>query len=212
MKSISRRTIRSLQNFPYLSKKKSLELSLCKLVVPCFGWGLRWGVSYVGQKSGRKVGAFYWSIHSCLLLQKHGSQLLLGFCRCLWPNMDHDRCLLWNELVDLHSLWDVPWCISENFNVMRLSCEHSNHARLCPPMQNFFEFIFDLSLVDLPLMNGTFTCSSSNQWSRLDRFHVSSAWESHFSNVCQKCLPRLCLDHFPIVLDCGGIQRGHWYF
>ncbi|KAG6653845.1 hypothetical protein CIPAW_05G104700 [Carya illinoinensis] len=27
-----------------------------------------------------------------------------------------------------------------------------------------------------------------------------------FPDVCQKRLPRICSDHFPIMLDCGGIQ------
>lgn len=78
-------------------------------------------------------------------------------------------------------------------------------------MQNFYELIFDLSLVDLPLMGETFTWSNSHLWSRLDHFLISFEWEAHFLDVCQKRLPRLCADHFPIMLDCGGIQKGRQY-
>jgi hypothetical protein len=64
--------------------------------------------------------------------------------------------------------------------------------------------------MDLPLAGGTFTWSNNQEnpsWSRLDRFLVSSNWEVKFLGSLQKRLPRLCFDHFPILLDCGGI---HW--
>ncbi|KAG6641064.1 hypothetical protein CIPAW_09G047300 [Carya illinoinensis] len=36
--------------------------------------------------------------------------------------------------------------------------------------------------------------------------------EVHFPDVTQRQLPRVCSDHFPILLDCGGIQGGKRYF
>jgi hypothetical protein len=64
--------------------------------------------------------------------------------------------------------------------------------------------------MDFPLAGGTFTWSNNQEnpsWSRLDRFFVSPDWEDKFPGSIQKRLPRLCSDHFPILLDCGGI---HW--
>lgn len=49
-------------------------------------------------------------------------------------------------------------------------------------------------------------------WSRLDRLLVSSEWETHFLDVCQKRLTCLGSDHFPIFLDYGGLSRGCWCF
>ncbi|RVX13512.1 Nudix hydrolase 3 [Vitis vinifera] len=66
-------------------------------------------------------------------------------------------------------------------------------------------------LVDLPLQGGSFTWSGGlyNQaWARLDRFLVSPSWLDQFSNGIQKRLPRPISDHFPILIEGGGIRRG----
>ena len=44
--------------------------------------------------------------------------------------------------------------------------------------------------------------------SRIDRFLVSGDWESYFSEVTHSTLPKPVLDHFPILLDGGGIRSG----
>ncbi|KAF5461269.1 hypothetical protein F2P56_017384, partial [Juglans regia] len=79
-------------------------------------------------------------------------------------------------------------------------------------MEEFSEFIFDLDLMDLPLVGGDYTWSNGRVWSKLDRFLVSPAWEAHYPEVSQKRLARVSSDHFPIILDCGGIHRGRRYF
>ncbi|KAG6624060.1 hypothetical protein CIPAW_16G000400 [Carya illinoinensis] len=66
--------------------------------------------------------------------------------------------------------------------------------------------------MDLPLVEGDFIWSNSQGWSRLDRFHFSPSWEAHFPKLCQKRLSHVCSDHFPILLDYGGIHGGRLYF
>jgi hypothetical protein len=63
-------------------------------------------------------------------------------------------------------------------------------------------------LVDLPLVGGSFTWLRPLSWSKIDRFLVSSEWEAKFSSVSQKRLPRLCSDHFLILVDCGDFNGG----
>lgn len=41
---------------------------------------------------------------------------------------------------------------------------------------------------------------------------LSPSWEEGFANLCKKQLPNLGLDHFPILLDCGGLHEGWRYF
>jgi hypothetical protein len=62
--------------------------------------------------------------------------------------------------------------------------------------------------MDLPLARETFTWSNISSWSRLDHFLVPLDWEARYPSLLQKRIPRLCSDHFPILLDCGCILGG----
>ncbi|KAG6669591.1 hypothetical protein CIPAW_01G254900 [Carya illinoinensis] len=135
-----------------------------------------------------------------------------AFAGVYGPNADSDRRLLWDELAGLHSWWDLPWCIGGDFNVTRFSSESFGNRRMCPTISDFSECIFELNLVDLPLEGGIYTWVNNQTWSRLDRFLISPEWEIHYPEVCQKRLPRLCSDHWPIMLDGGVIQRRQQHF
>ena len=78
-------------------------------------------------------------------------------------------------------------------------------------MEYFSEFNEELSLIDLPLERGSYTWSSGldqRLMSRIDRVLVSHDWEDHYPDVIQRVLPRPILDHFPILVETGGILRG----
>ncbi|RVW41080.1 LINE-1 reverse transcriptase-like [Vitis vinifera] len=78
-------------------------------------------------------------------------------------------------------------------------------------MRRFAETVDELELVDMPLQGGEFTWNGglNNQvWARLDRFLVSSTWLEMFNGATQIRLSRPISDHFPIVLEGGGIRRG----
>jgi len=133
-----------------------------------------------------------------------------AFAGVYGPNLDSLRSSLWDELAGLSSWWELPWCIGGDFNVTRFPAERSRDVRLNAAMMEFSNFIFEQDLMDLPLTGGPFTWSNNQEfssWSRLDRFLVSPDWEVKFPSSLQKRLPRLCSDHFPILLDCGGV---HW--
>jgi hypothetical protein len=59
------------------------------------------------------------------------------------PNNDHDRKLLWDELVGIMSWWEKPWCIGGDYNSIRYSSERSGDARFSLAMREFSDFIFD---------------------------------------------------------------------
>jgi hypothetical protein len=131
------------------------------------------------------------------------------------PNSGCDRRRLWDELAGICSWWDSPWCIGGDFNVTRFPSERSSEAHLCSAMTDFFDFIADQGLMDLPLGGGSFTWLISHDppvRSRIDCFLVSHDWEVQFLLVSQKRLSRLFSDHFPILVDCGDISRGSMLF
>ncbi|RVW82108.1 Transposon TX1 uncharacterized 149 kDa protein [Vitis vinifera] len=117
----------------------------------------------------------------------------------------------WEELSAIRGLWEDPWCLGGDFNVVRFPEERRNSLRLTTEMRRFSEVIGELGLKDLPLAGGPFTWIgglNSQAASRLDRFLFSDQWEDHFSAITQAALPRLISDHSPIVLQVGGFSSG----
>ena len=126
------------------------------------------------------------------------------------PNIDHNRRLMWDELVGIRSWWDVPWCLGGDFNVVRFLSERTGSEAFSSPMFEFSDFIFDYGLLDIPLAGGVFTWSNNREissMSRLDRFLFTADWNVGFVHISQKRLVRLSSDHFPVLLECGNIQR-----
>ena len=118
---------------------------------------------------------------------------------------------LWEELGSVRSLWLGPWCIGGDFNASISLSESNKGGRITQAMRRFVGVLNDLGVRDLPLQGGPFTWSGGNNgqvMSRIDGFLVSGNWESYFSRVIQSTLPRPVSDHFPILLDGGGIRLG----
>ena len=92
------------------------------------------------------------------------------------PFSREDTDCMWEELGAIRGLWDNPWCLGGDFNVILSQRERSSQGRLTGAMKSFAQTIDELELLDLPLQRGAFTWSggrNNQSWARLDRFLVT---------------------------------------
>jgi hypothetical protein len=68
------------------------------------------------------------------------------------PNVDVERRMLWEELAGLMSVWEAPWCIGGDFNIVRFPSERPSELNYSTAMMEFSDFIADQGLVDIPLV------------------------------------------------------------
>ncbi|KAJ9704109.1 hypothetical protein PVL29_005411 [Vitis rotundifolia] len=110
------------------------------------------------------------------------------------PFSREERECLWEEIRAIRGLWEEPWCLGGDFNTILYHSERN-----------------DLRLVDFPLQGGSYTWSgglNNQSWARLDRFLATPSWCDQYSRVSQRRLPRPTSDHFPVLLEGGGLRRG----
>ena len=127
------------------------------------------------------------------------------------PVCSGDREEFWEELGSVKGLWRDPWCVGGDFNLVRFPEERSRRGGLTASMRRFSEVVEDLELRDYPLRGGPFTWRgglNNRVQSRLDRFLVTDNWDNMFNGAVQGILPRPVSDHFPILLEGGGLKRG----
>ncbi|RVW65781.1 hypothetical protein CK203_007244 [Vitis vinifera] len=58
------------------------------------------------------------------------------------------------KLGAIRGLWEEPWCIGGDFNVILSQRERSRQGRLSGAMRNFAQTVDDLELIDLPMQGG----------------------------------------------------------
>ncbi|KAG5575541.1 hypothetical protein H5410_055675 [Solanum commersonii] len=131
------------------------------------------------------------------------------------PNNRKERKEVWWELGAVRSLFDGPWVIAGDFNVVRFPSEKKNCIRINKAMEDFSDFIEDMELEDPPLIGGSFTWRKGDNYdtaARLDRFLFSEEWEVSFRKIKQTIMPRVTSDHNPLLLECGNWERSLSYF
>lgn len=97
-----------------------------------------------------------------------------------------ERKFFWPELISLLHYCLEPWCLGEDFNIIRWAYERSPLGRTTKGMKKFDNFFEEAALQDIPLSNGLFTWSReeiSNSHFLIDRFLVTKDWDDLFPNA-----------------------------
>ena len=118
----------------------------------------------------------------CIKFKSSKDDFVWGLIGVYGPNDDNLRYVLFDELKLFLSLWDIPWCLGGDFNVVGSLMERTS-GWLASAMLEFFDFINSCGLIDPPLEGGRYTWSSHEDvpiLSRVDRFLFSIDWEDHF--------------------------------
>lgn len=118
-----------------------------------------------------------------------------------------EKRVLWKELLQIMKIIkDELVCLVGDFNSIRDVMERVNCCYRRNDMQGFNNFIKDANLLDLDMINDSFTCfGPQGKCTKLDRFLENEVWlESGQWSV--KALCRLSSDHKPILLSCKLIS------
>lgn len=67
------------------------------------------------------------------------------------PFTNVEREGLWEEIGAIRGIWDEPWCLGGDFNIILSQRERSRQGRTTTAMRRFAQVVDDLGLVDLPL-------------------------------------------------------------
>ena len=67
------------------------------------------------------------------------------------PSIGRLREYFLEELGTIRGLWQDPWCIGGDFNVIKFFRKRNSVSRLSSAMRGFSEVIEDLELRDLPM-------------------------------------------------------------
>ena len=108
------------------------------------------------------------------------------------PCNGKERRELWEELAAIKGLWNEPWYIAGNFNLVQFPREMSNGRQMSTAMREFSSFIDEFKLIDPPLGGGAYTWSRGEEGSlkaRLDCILFSRDWEDIVSGAMQILLP-----------------------
>ena len=144
-------------------------------------------------------------IHVSIKVRPSNSQCLLTDVYAS-PRFN-ERCVLWNNLLNVASLHNSPWIIVRDFNEVLVDNDKFGGKAVNANRSLLFKDCLDsCNMVDLGFSGPRFTWSNRRRvrsliQERLDRFFVNPDWCTLYPNARVSHLTRVHSDHCLVLLD-----------
>lgn len=102
------------------------------------------------------------------------------------PNNIEEREEVWWEVGAVRGLFDGPWIVCGDFNIVRFPSEKKNCSRTTRVMTDLSDFIEDMGLQDSHLVGGNYTWRKRDRHDvavSIDRILFSDEWNEEFRNI-----------------------------
>ncbi|GJZ84431.1 putative RNA-directed DNA polymerase, eukaryota, reverse transcriptase zinc-binding domain protein [Tanacetum coccineum] len=142
--------------------------------------------------------------------------------RIMWvavyaPQNLSSKIVLWDSLANLINNWDGISVTMGDFNEVREAGERFGSSYNERQADLFNNFIFNASLIDVPLGGYKFTWTDKwgSKMSKIDRFLVSELFYETFPNISGVILEKGIPDHRPILIKDYVVDFGptpFWFF
>lgn len=165
-----------------------------------------------------------WDASRLELLDYHiGAYTITLLCKCfdtgeVWaftglygPTKQSEKALFWEELDTTGRLWDCPWLIAGDFNVVRQKSERSSGRISKSERVHFQSFIDEFGLLEFDRMGPSFTFSNGQSIpsrSRLDRFLANAKWFETFRDHTENVRGFYKSDHRLLLLQDSAVGFG----
>ncbi|KAK7263331.1 hypothetical protein RJT34_30919 [Clitoria ternatea] len=126
----------------------------------------------------------------------------------------HKHKLLWDYLMNLRDSIHCPWVLIGDFNEVSNASEVKGGIFNPVAAAGFLHMIEQSDLLDLSSVGQKFTWVRKGGVrqrlsKRLDRALCNGSWRTTFPEAFMENLPRVSLDHSPILLRCKGTPGCH---
>jgi BRCT domain type II-containing protein len=99
------------------------------------------------------------------------------------------------------SVWETPWCIGGNFNIVRFPSECSSDSNYSTTMMEFSDFIAEQELVDIPLV-GVNSHGIIIKKTKFSQESIGSYFHRVGRITIRQCCKKGFHDYVPIIFHC----------
>ncbi|PKU70232.1 threonine dehydratase [Dendrobium catenatum] len=110
--------------------------------------------------------------------------------------------MLWDQLINFHSICSVPWFVGGDFNAITNPFERSGGSfPSYRSMEDFNNMILACNLIVVGFVGNNFTWNRGHLWKRLDLMLFNDSWLNSINSTNVQHLSRILSDHSPLLIN-----------